>query len=231
MNARASYAALCMAAVLFATHAAHADDSRLDRRLLIHAGLGLGLFGKEHGKSTKGEDVGTKFPAEDMVTTWGFYGGVELALHRYFTLGAELGYARWNTEQRANPPDDGFSAKAGRNGQIDVLLRPKLRLSLLHDLELYVLPIGGFTYYLPSDDSGARANIGFDAKGGPGFAVGGALGASYFVTEHFGLTGEAGYLQRYFSGSFTLTDGVDRHFGRDFNMGQLQLRVGLVFAL
>jgi hypothetical protein len=231
MNKHAFAAALCVAAVLFSTHAARAEDSAVSARVRLHAGFGLGLLGKQEAEATSGEDAGTEFPAEDLLTTWGFFAGLEVPLHAYFTLGAELGYAKWTTNRREHPAMDGFEAKAGRFGQIDALLRPKLRFAVLDSLELHVVPIGGFTYYLPPDDSGTTYDLDFDAHGGPGFAVGGAAGMSFFASEHVGFTTEVGYLRRYFSGSFDMAiAGEKQHFARDYQMGQLQLRVGLAYA-
>jgi hypothetical protein len=46
-------------------------------------------------------------------------------------------------------------------------------------------------------------SVKLDAHSGPGFALGGAAGLSYFVTDHIGLTGEAGYLHRSFRAAST----------------------------
>jgi hypothetical protein len=201
--------------------AAQADMTRL------HLTTAFGFGGEQ---SIDPDDKNAREPPdEDLVATLGFALGAEVPLHTYFTLGGEVGLSWWNTEDRADPPSGG--KEYDRHKQLDVLARPKLRVAPISSLELYAVVPVGFTYFMPSKDSdmsvlGVQVD---DAQGGPGFAVGGGVGATLFVLEHLGITVEAGYLFRKFRGSLDL-DLLGREIDAKISFGQAQLRAGLTLA-
>ncbi len=205
---------LC-AAALPAT--SHAQDSSVR----LNVGGTIGLAGEAKAEIDDVDDDDQPDGA-DLDPTFGLHAGIEVPLHQYFTLGGEFGMSFWQTED-----DDG-----DRQKQLDVLARPKLRISPVQGLELYgVVPVG-LTYYIPSEDmSGEEMGYKVDFKGGPGFAVGVGAGATYFVTEHFGLNAEAGYLYRKFNMSIEESLG-DQSASTDAkgSFGQLQLRAGVSIA-
>jgi hypothetical protein len=163
--------------------------------------------------------------SSDLDPSYGFHAGVEVPLHQYFTLGGEFAMAFWNTED-ANDDD------ADRQKQIDVLARPKLRISPIEGLELYgVVPVG-FTYYVPGSDlTREQGGVSIKIDGGPGFAVGAAAGATLFFTEHFGLNAELGYLFRKFNAGLDTSSTLGSlSLDAKESFGQLQLRIGASIA-
>jgi hypothetical protein len=200
-----------------ATSQAQSDSVRL------HLGAGLGVAGEV---SVEIEDVDDDDQPDgtDLDPTYGMHAGIEVPLHDYFTIGAEFGLSFWNDE---DADDDDID----RQKQLDVLARPKLRLSPVEGLELYgVVPVG-LTYYMPTDMSDTAGPLKIEVTGGPGFAVGASAGATYFVTEHFGLTAEAGYLYRKFNAALETSNGTaSDSTDAKIKFGQLQLRVGAAIA-
>jgi hypothetical protein len=204
---------------------AQADASRLQ---LASA---FGVTGKV---SIDPRDNDISAPADDeLVTTYGAAFGVELPLLEHFTLGAELAVAFWNTESRADPPDDDWYDQPAfdRHRQLDLLARPKLRVCPGSGVELYGVAPVGLTYFITSRDSDTTWNdITFQSRGGPGLAVGAAVGAMFFIREHFGLTFEAGYLYRLSSASITAGGYSDSTVKEWVRFGQVQVRAGLAYA-
>lgn len=161
--------------------AAQTDSTR------IHAGATFGLGGE---LKTEFDNDNIEADDADLVTTYGGHLGIEVPLIDLFTIGAELGLNGWNREDADDNDYD-------RNLQLDVLVRPKLRLTPLDLLEVYAVVPFGYTHFIPSDDkSFAIGRFTGDLEGGPGFAIGGAAGATLFLLDHLGVTAEVGYLFR-----------------------------------
>jgi hypothetical protein len=204
---------LCLAAI--SACAVPSVSFAQDDSVRLNAGATLAVAGKV---STEIDGSGAAdVPDFKLAPTYGFYAGVEVPVHTYFTIGGEFGLASWIDKD--SKKDD-----ADRQLQLDFLARPKLRFEPIDKLEVYgVVPVG-LTYYVPSDD---MSGAGVDVKGGPGVAVGVSAGATYFVTERVGLNAEMGYL--YHRAKMSAEEGghsTDAHL----SFGQLQLRAGVSFA-
>jgi opacity protein-like surface antigen len=215
--------ALVSVCALPATSHAQADSVRL------HLGAGVGVAGEAEAEY---DDIDEEDQPDgaDLAPTYGVHAGIEVPLHDYFTLGAEFGLSFWNPEDAVDPPAG--VDKIDRQKQLDVLARPKLRLMPVEGLELYgVVPVG-LTYYIPSSDLDEEEDgYKYEVDGGVGFAVGVSAGVTYFVTEHIGLTGEAGYLYRKFGTKETASGGgVSDSIEGKISFGQVQLRAGLAIA-
>lgn len=156
------------------------------RGLGVYGGLILGAGGSVDAGEA-GED--------DLEPTLGFVTGVDYLLTRYTpyaAVGGELRLASFNT-------DYADSANLDRSWLLDLAIKPRGRYAFNDRLEAYLTLPFGLSYVMLSDDLSQEAGIGFNLGIGPG--------ATFMISELFGVNLEALYLWHWYESESSVTGG------------------------
>jgi hypothetical protein len=179
--------------------------------IALNAGMHLGLGGKARVDRSGGLDSDNP-----MVAGIGMQLGGEYVVHKYFAAGGELRLAGVNTKSAAD-------SDLGRDLLIDIMARPRGRYVIESiGLETFgALPIG-ISFPNINDDKGGDANV--------GFAIGLDLGATYFLTEKWGVSSSVGWLwHRYGIDAINIATGDDETY--HVTIGQFSWFLNAVYAL
>lgn len=157
---------------------------------------------------------------DDMEVTVGFALFGEYSILRYFSIGLDLGFYWFATDEMEDNNTD-------RNAWIDFSPVFKGRYPLLDNkLELYAKFLVGLTITVPSDDS--EDDYGLET--GAGWNVGLHFGASYEFYEGLGAFAEIGWLghggKSDFDGFVPLGDGDVK-----YETHQFALNLGVFYSL
>jgi hypothetical protein len=112
----------------------------------------------------------------------GLQAGVDYVLMKYFAIGGEFRFTRFNT----NDYDD---LDIGRSTFIDIDVKPRGRYAFDFPLEVYGTMPMGLSFAALNGDIEEFPGVN-DASGGAGFNLGFGGGANYFFTDKFGVNSE-----------------------------------------
>ena len=190
--------------------------------LLGFAGNQAWTFEAEQGGATGSVDAST-----GQKLAYGINLGATFFAVPFFDLGAEVRFA-WAKAGEFDdqiPALEGESPDTGRTMLVDIDVKPRLRLDLMHGrLELYVaLPVG-LTIPSRPDEEDLDTSLGWNLGVGPGL--------NYFLSSHVGLNLELMFLFHSYSadGTVEADDGSTINAKISLFTWQPTLLVNLVIA-
>jgi hypothetical protein len=192
--------------------------------------FGLAGFGGEasgHLVAESGGQTSTMSLQADLKPTYGFGAQLDVPLHAYVSIGV-LGRAMW---------------VGGEKGTdkilfVDAAVAPRLRYPFSSTGDSWgalflQVPVGIAYVNGPDADRDLVAMFdSFDDSVSPAFVIGVDAGVQFLFSEHAGLVFEVGWLHHAFTDTIRAALGSDRLTQTtDFQIGQLTLQGGVVFAL
>ncbi len=179
----------------------------LMRGVGVYGGLILGAGGE-----LDPDDAGE----EDLEPTLGFVTGLDYLLTRftpYAAVAGELRLASFNTDALD-------SAGRDRSWFLDIVVKPRARYAFNERLEAYATLPFGLSYFIISDD--------WSADGGVGFNLGIGPGATFMISELFGVNLEALYLWHWYEAESSVYGGPQE---TNVRLGQLTFLASVMMKL
>lgn len=145
------------------------------------------------------ESIGGQSESGDMDVAYGISAGFDYAVHKYLSIGVSP-----RLVLNVKPDIDG-AEDVDANKAIDLRARLVAHYPVAPKLEIYGALTPGYSIVLSNNDFVSNAT---------GFAIGGAVGATYDVSPNLFLTGEVGYQRAFTSADIDvlgskMTDDVD----------------------
>lgn len=154
------------------------------------------------------EKVGGVSANADMAVAYGISAGFDYAVHKYFSIGVAPRLLL-NVKPDGDDGDDVDANKA-----IDLRARLVGHYPVAPKLEVYAALTPGYSIVLSNNDAASNAT---------GFAIGGAVGATYDVSPSVFLTGEVGYQRAFTSTDVTF---LGQKMSEDLDLSYLHIGLG-----